>query len=130
MGDLGPLLLLAVPVLLLVFLMSRQRGQQREMLALQRSLEVGQDVMTAAGLYARIVAIDGDVVTLETLPGQPSRWDRRAIVKVGAAPVETTDGDAAAPTTMPTVQSTTQPTTQPPAAPQDATPRTQPPAGT
>ncbi len=88
------LLLLALPLLLLVFLMTRQRGQMKQTQALQASLEVGQEVMTAAGMYGTITAVDGDVVTLETVPGQPSRWDRRAIVKVGPAPVDTSRDDA------------------------------------
>jgi preprotein translocase subunit YajC len=93
--DLGFVLLLAIPVVLLFVLSSRTRRQQRDTAALQAGIQVGQEVMTAAGFYATIVSVDGDVVVLESVPGQLSRWDRRAIVKVLPTPVE--DGTTAPP---------------------------------
>lgn len=93
--DLGFVLLLAIPLVLLFVLSSRTRRQQRDTVALQAGVQVGQEVMTAAGFYGRIVAIDGDIVALESTPGQLTRWDRRSIVKVIATPVE--DGTEATP---------------------------------
>lgn len=67
----------------LVFLMfNRTRKQQREAQQIQAGLSVGAEVMTTAGLYATVVALDDQTVTLETAPGQRSRWDRRAVARI------------------------------------------------
>ncbi|HEY6795577.1 MAG TPA: preprotein translocase subunit YajC [Kineosporiaceae bacterium] len=67
----------------LLFLMfNRTRRQQREAQELQAKLTVGARVMTTAGLYATVVDLDSAVVTLETAPGQQSRWDRRAVARI------------------------------------------------
>ena len=66
---------------LLFLMMSRGRKQQREAAKLRSSLEVGDEIMTGSGLYGTITAIDGDVVTVESTPGVPTRWYRPAISK-------------------------------------------------
>ena len=50
-------------------------------------------VMTGSGLFARVVEVQPDAVVLETGPGQHSRWDRRAVVRVipAASPQEAGD---------------------------------------
>jgi preprotein translocase subunit YajC len=87
-GGLGNLFLLALPLLLLGFLMWSQRRRTREMAAVQASLTVGDEVMTASGMYGRLVALDEDVATLEVAPGVQVRFDRRAVTRPAtAAPV-------------------------------------------
>jgi len=76
------LLLLVLMGGLLFMMFSRSRRQQREAQQLQSRLAPGSRVMTTAGLYATVVAIDGDVVVLESSPGQTARWDRRAVARV------------------------------------------------
>lgn len=76
------LLLLAMVGGLLFLMFSRTRKQQREMQQVQAELRVGAEVMTTAGLYATVVALDDQTVLLETAPGQRSRWDRRAVVRI------------------------------------------------
>lgn len=61
---------------------NRNRRQQREAVNLQASLVVGSRIMTTAGLFATVVALDETSVTLETAPGQRSRWDRRAVARL------------------------------------------------
>ena len=80
--KLGDLLIFALPVILLLFLFSSQRRRQRTFTDLQSKLQPGQEVLTTAGLYGRIVSLDDRVVVLETGPGQTVRWDRRAIASV------------------------------------------------
>ena len=82
MTGLETLLLFALPIVALFWLMSRQRRQQKDTMALQKTIQEGQDVMTASGMYGTIRSIDGDIVLIESMPGQLSRWDRRAVVKV------------------------------------------------
>ncbi len=101
------LLIFALPVLLLVFMFSSQRRRQRTFTDLQASLAPGQDVVTTSGLYARIIALDDSVATLETAPGQLVRWDRRAIARV--VPAEA-DPPAEAPAGSSTADALTDPT--------------------
>ncbi|WNB87346.1 preprotein translocase subunit YajC [Cellulomonas sp. ATA003] len=61
---------------------SRTRKQQREAADFRANLEVGQEVMTGSGLYGTIVAVDGDTITLESTPGNETRWIRAAIAKL------------------------------------------------
>lgn len=74
-----------LPILLLLFVVlmfNSQRKRQRQFSQMQSSLQVGQEVVTSAGLHARIVELDDEVAVLETSPGQTVRWDRRAIGRV------------------------------------------------
>jgi preprotein translocase subunit YajC len=71
---------------------SRTRKQQREAADFRANLEVGQEVMTGSGLYGTIVAVDGDTITLESTPGNQSRWIRAAIAKL-VPPVDDTLAD-------------------------------------
>lgn len=79
-GGTGTLLLLALPFALLIFLMFSQRRRAKAVSAAQAQLEVGQQVMAAAGLYGTVSALDGEVVHLEIAPGVVVRVARRAIV--------------------------------------------------
>ena len=70
---------------------NRTRKQQRQAGDFRASLEVGNDVMTGSGLYGTIVALDGDTVTLESTPGNETRWIRAAISKLVEPPVDEVD---------------------------------------
>jgi preprotein translocase subunit YajC len=80
--DLGSLVLLMIAVGMMVLLLTRTRSQQREAAAVQSRIVPGVEVMTGGGLFATVIEVDDDVVTLETSPGQRSRWDRRAVVRI------------------------------------------------
>lgn len=77
-----PLLVLAIPILLLWNLTARTRRQQRDIRAVQDVLTPGAEVMTGSGMFATVVDVDDERVVLETAPGHHSTWDRRAVVKV------------------------------------------------
>jgi preprotein translocase subunit YajC len=87
------ILLLIVTAGLLVLLTMRGRRQHREQQLLQSRLIPDTEVMTSSGLFATVVSVDDTVVVLETGPGQQSRWDRRAVARVVAAPQTSTDAD-------------------------------------
>ena len=84
------LIILALAFGAMWLMTSRTRKQQREAADFRANLEVGQEVMTGSGLYGTIVDVDGDVITLESTPGNRTRWIRAAIAKLvpPAEPVE------------------------------------------
>ena len=83
-AGLGNLLIFALPVLLIIFMFMTQRRRQREVKAVQGSLNVGDEVTTTSGMLGRIVALDERIATLEVSPGVRVRFDRRALA--GPAP--------------------------------------------
>ena len=76
------LLLLGLALGLLVLVFTRGSSRARAVRQTQQSLKPGMQVMTGSGLFARIVEVEPEVVVLETAPGQTSRWNRQAIVRV------------------------------------------------
>jgi preprotein translocase subunit YajC len=84
----GSLLGLLLPLVLMggvfYFLLIRpQRTRQRQQQNLLRALHVGDDVMTAGGIFGRVTDIDEeqDIVTVEVAPGTEIRMLRRAIAQ-------------------------------------------------
>jgi preprotein translocase subunit YajC len=66
------------------FLLIRpQKARQRQQQALMSALQVGDDVMTAGGIFGTVTAIDEDedIVTVEVAPGTNVRMLRRAIAQ-------------------------------------------------
>ncbi|GEN78824.1 hypothetical protein AFE02nite_05580 [Actinotalea fermentans] len=82
MGGLEIFLLPLLLIGLLWFMGAPQRKMRKEQAALMESLAPGADVMTHGGLYGTVVAIEDDVVVLETAPGVTMRWAKRAIATV------------------------------------------------
>lgn len=87
MGGLEIFLLPLLLVGLLWFMGAPQRRMRKEQAALMSTLAPGADVMTHGGLYGTVVAIEDDVVVLETSPGMTMRWAKRAIATV-VTPIE------------------------------------------
>jgi preprotein translocase subunit YajC len=75
-------LLLVLAAGLLVLMFSRANAARRSAQKTQESLQPGMQIMTASGLFARVVEVEDKVVVLETAPGQQSRWNRLAIAQV------------------------------------------------
>lgn len=78
-ADFGSLLVLALPLLLLAFLMFTQRRRARQVQEFQASLVVGDAVVMTSGVYGTIVTLDDSTATLEVAPGVQLKVDRRAI---------------------------------------------------
>ncbi|KQY25654.1 preprotein translocase subunit YajC [Cellulomonas sp. Root485] len=70
---------------------SRTRKQQRVAQEFRNNLVPGDEVMTASGLLGTVVAVEDDVITLESSPGAHTRWIRAAIAKKIDPPVEEID---------------------------------------
>lgn len=82
----GGALTLLLPLLLMggvfyFFLIRPQRAQRQRQQQLLRALDVGDEVVTIAGMYGTITEIDDDTdtVTVEVAPGTRIRMLRRAI---------------------------------------------------
>lgn len=108
-GSSGFLLIMIVVIIGIFFFMSRSQRRQRQRVAdLQSRLTPGQEVMTGAGIYGRIVSATDDRVNLEIAPGTVIAVARQAITRtvdpVTEPPVappasdEPTAGATAAPT--------------------------------
>ena len=61
-----------------LFILPQQR-RIKEHKAIVDSLQIGDEVMTTAGLYGIVVALDEDIVTLEVAPGTSVRFARGAV---------------------------------------------------
>jgi preprotein translocase subunit YajC len=71
-----------------------QRNRMKALRETQSTIEVGREVMTTAGLYATVIDLDDDTVTLEIAPGVHARFARAAVVRtVDEDPVPMDDAD-------------------------------------
>ena len=91
--DYSFLIILALGLGAMFLLSSRQRKAQRQQLSFRDSLEPGQEVMTGSGMYGTVVEVEDDVVTLESTPGNRSRWVKAAIARLVEPPVEEDEVD-------------------------------------
>jgi preprotein translocase subunit YajC len=86
-GGGGGGLLTFLPIILLVvlmyFLMIRpQSKRRREAQQMQSQLAPGDEVQTVGGLFATVVDVDDEAVTLTPSPGVELRFARGAIARV------------------------------------------------
>ena len=75
-----PIILLVVVLWLFMIRPQRQRAQAQAQM--QDYLHAGDEVITAGGLHATVVSIEGDVLEVEIAPGTIARLDRRAVQAV------------------------------------------------
>ena len=98
MGDVLTLAILALPLIgiwLLVVKPAQRRS--RAALAVSAGVQVGQEVMTASGLYGTVARIDDDIIHLTVADGVTVRVARRSIAVAEpdtAADVSGDDGAA------------------------------------
>ncbi len=90
-------LILIVVFIGLIYFMAIRPGRNRQKKAAmqQNTLRPGARVRTTAGMYATVVAVDGDDVVLEVAPDVEVRYIKRAIMEVltpGDEPAEDETG--------------------------------------
>lgn len=88
------LIFLLIPLAMYFLLIRPQRRRQREQVEMQRSVEVGDEIMTTSGLYGFITGFDGDIAWLEVDDDVQIRIARQAIQRK----VDTAKGETAVPT--------------------------------
>ncbi len=76
------LIIVAVLVLMYFVTIRPQRNRQRRVMQTQQGIQPGQRVRTTAGMYATVVAVEGDDLVLEPSPGVEMRFMRRAVMEV------------------------------------------------
>jgi preprotein translocase subunit YajC len=84
-----PLVVLAVLFWVLIIRPQRNRAQRQGRLV--ESLERGQEVLTAGGLYGRIDHVGDDDIRLEIAPETVVRVDKRAVSKLAPGSAEPAD---------------------------------------
>lgn len=83
MKQLEPILFIVLIFAVFYFLLIRpQRKRQRETQQMQQNLQPGVEIVTTAGMHARVVAFEGDDVLLEVAPGVTCKYLRQAIMRV------------------------------------------------
>jgi preprotein translocase subunit YajC len=88
-------ILIVAAFLMLVVLPTRARNRQVQALQqMQRSLEIGTEVMTSSGVYGRLVRLGADDVDLEIAPGVITTWMLLAIREVKSPTRAPAAGDA------------------------------------
>ena len=90
------LIIIAFAVIWLIFVrpQRRRQNQQQQMVS---ELRVGDEVLTAGGIYGTISQLDEDQVTVEIAPQTEVRVARRAIAGVTSEPEPGEDGAPEAP---------------------------------
>jgi preprotein translocase subunit YajC len=80
----GAIFVLVLLVLFVIWLMvvRPQRRRQMYQQAMIDHLRIGDEVLTAGGIFATVVRIDEDEVTVELSPGAEARVAKRAIAAV------------------------------------------------
>lgn len=88
-NPLVTLLPIIVIGLVFYFLLFRpQRRRQQQAAQMQRQVQPGQRVMTTAGMFATVVAVEDNEVVLEVAPGVEARFVKQAIGQVVPDDVE------------------------------------------
>jgi len=76
----GPLLVLILLFVVMYAAMIRpQQKRARDHQALIAAVQIGDEVMTTAGIFGTVTAVEGDVISIEITPGVIMRVARAAI---------------------------------------------------
>jgi preprotein translocase subunit YajC len=99
-GGSGFLFIIVIAFLLLWLIVVRpQKKRQNQQRQLMSELRVGDEVLTAGGIYGTILELEEDLVTVEIAPRTEVRVARRAIAGVTREPEEEEAGEAEEPQT-------------------------------
>jgi preprotein translocase subunit YajC len=86
MGSAGFLFIIVIFALLWLVMVRPQRRRQQEQRRLLANIKVGDEVLTAAGIYGSVTALREDDVMIEIAPNVEVKVARRAIGGVVPAP--------------------------------------------
>lgn len=78
-GGTGTFIILLLPLLLLAFLVFSNSRRRRQLETFQNSISVGDEIITTAGVYGKVVSLDPSLAHVEVAKGVVIRLDRRAV---------------------------------------------------
>ena len=73
------IMMVAIFALMYFFMIRPQQKKQKEIMNFRNNLTVGQEVVTAGGIYGKIKELDVTTVTLEIASGVKIKIDRNSI---------------------------------------------------
>ena len=73
------IMMVAIFAIMYFFMIRPQQKKQKEIMNFRNNLTVGQDVVTAGGIYGKIKDLDVTTVTLEIASGVKIKIDRNSI---------------------------------------------------
>ncbi len=89
MNSLLPIIFIAVMMLAFYFLVLRPaKRRQTEAVAVQSQLAPGLQIMTTAGIYGTVAAVDDDTVIIEIAPGVPVKYAKAAVAQIVSPAVD------------------------------------------
>ncbi len=114
----GSVIFLVILVAMVGFLFLSSRRRKAASQSLQTGLNVGSKIMTTAGLFATVIAIEDDGVILEVAPGVYSKYARQAVSRVldapdGAEPLDDDEDSGDSDTSPPSIDLNKEPPNNP-----------------
>ena len=79
------IMMIVIFAIMYFFMIRPQNKKQKEIQNFRKNLEVGQDVISAGGIYGKVKAIEDNVVVLEIASGVKIRIDKNSIYANAAA---------------------------------------------
>lgn len=73
------IMMLAIFAIMYFFMIRPQQKKQKEIMNFRNNLTIGQEVVTAGGIYGKIKELDVTTVTLEIASGVKIKMDRNSI---------------------------------------------------
>ena len=83
------IMMVAIFAIMYFFMIRPQNKKQKAILNFRKNLEIGQDVVTAGGIYGKIKDLEDSTVTLEIAPSVKIKIDRNSIFADAAANQQT-----------------------------------------
>ena len=79
------IMMIVIFAIMYFFMIRPQNKKQKEIMNFRKNLEVGQEVITAGGIYGKVKEIEDNVVVLEIASGVKIRIDKNSIFANAAA---------------------------------------------
>jgi preprotein translocase subunit YajC len=83
------IMMIVIFAIMYFFMIRPQNKKQKEIQNFRKNLEVGQEVISAGGIYGKVKAIEDNVVVLEIASGVKIRIDKNSIYANAAASQQT-----------------------------------------
>ena len=83
------IMMIVIFAIMYFFMIRPQNKKQKEIQNFRKNLQVGQDVISAGGIYGKVKAIEDNVVVLEIASGVKIRIDKNSIYANAAASQQT-----------------------------------------